>query len=85
MIEQFPDCIAKCDVPDSQGKHYWDSYNYMNIWLAFVEHATNGKKDYREETPKQRTRIMQSNYTLAWDLHLEFIQLLSPLPESNMD
>ena len=64
--------------------------NCTNGCLALVEHATNGKKNYWEETPQSQAQakgkkvvLRRSNYTLAWDQHLEFIQLLSLLSESN--
>ena len=88
MIEQLLDYISKCEVPGSQGKHYGDNNKCTDGCLALVEQVTNGKKDYREEMSKPKPRakevaLRRSNYTLAWDRHLEFIQLLSPLPESN--
>ena len=55
MIE-LPDYIAKCDVSDNQGKHCEDNNNCTDGCLALVEHATNEKKGYREETPKPRAR-----------------------------
>ena len=82
VIEQLLDYTVKCDVPGSQGKHYRDNNNCTDGCLALAEHATNRKKDYREETPK-KVGLQRSNYTLAWVQHLEFIQLLSPLSESN--
>ena len=59
MIEQLTDYIVKCDVPCSQGKHYGNNNNCTDGCLALVEHATNGKKDYREETPKPRARRLR--------------------------
>ena len=33
--------------------------NCMDGYLPLVEHATNGKKDYQEETPKARARRLR--------------------------
>ena len=46
-----------------------------------------GRKIIGKKRPNQgkgkKVALRQSNSTLAWDWHLEFIQLLGPLPESN--
>ena len=53
-----------------------DNTTEVTIAVGVFSMLQMGRKNYREETPKP-------NYTLAWDRHLEFIQLFSSLPESN--
>ena len=55
----MPEYVAKCDMLGSQGRHYGDHNNCMGGCLPLVEHATNGKKAYREEMPKPRSRRLR--------------------------
>ena len=51
----------------SQGRHYGDNNDSMDGCLALVEHATNGKKDYREEISKPRARRLHyDNQIIHW-------------------